>query len=191
MTAPGPAIPPPYPPPPGQQGAQPPAVPGPPGDPGAPAPPAGPGVTPPFAAPPTEGRNTRLWLGLGAGALAVLLCCGGGGAAVVGLAVTGVQAVREQGRTVSTDYYQALVERKYGAAYDQLCDDAQRRESRREFERRVAAEPQIATFRVGDVDAVALTVPVDVTYTGGQQDRQEVTLGQDQQTGGMEVCGVS
>ncbi|KAB1135129.1 hypothetical protein AB0B83_08235 [Micromonospora sp. NPDC049060] len=156
-----------------------------------PAPPAGPGVTPPFAAPPTEGRNTRLWLGLGAGALAVLLCCGGGGAAVVGLAVTGVQAVREQGRTVSTDYYRALVERKYGAAYDQLCDDAQRRESRREFERRVAAEPQIATFRVGDVDAVSLTVPVDVTYTGGRQDRQEVTLGQDQQTGGMEVCGVS
>ncbi|MEU4774768.1 hypothetical protein [Micromonospora sp. NPDC023644] len=191
MTAPGPAIPPPYPPPPGQQGAQPPAVPGPPADPGAPAPPPGPGVAPPFAAPPTEGRNTRLWLGLGAGALAVLLCCGGGGAAVVGLAVTGVQAVREQGRAVSTDYYQALVERKYGAAYDQLCDDAQRRESRREFERRVAAEPRIATFRVGDVDAVSLTVPVDVTYTGGQQDRQEVTLGQDQQTGGMEVCGVS
>ncbi|MEV4467045.1 hypothetical protein AB0J51_25890 [Micromonospora echinofusca] len=191
MTAPGPATPPPYPPPPGQQGAQPPAVPGPPGDPGAPAPPTGPGVTPPFAAPPTEGRNTRLWLGLGAGALAVLLCCGGGGAAVVGLAVTGVQAVREQGRTVSTDYYQALVERKYGAAYDQLCDDAQRRESRREFERRVSAEPRIATFRVGDVDAVSLTVPVDVTYAGGQQDRQEVTLAQDQQTGGMEVCGVS
>ncbi|RLK11953.1 hypothetical protein DER29_5223 [Micromonospora sp. M71_S20] len=191
MTAPGPATPPAYPPSPGQQWAQPPAVPGPPGDPGVPAPPAGPGVTPPFAAPPTEGRNTRLWLGLGAGALAVLLCCGGGGAAVVGLAVTGVQAVREQGRTVSTDYYQALVERKYGAAYDQLCDDAQRRESRREFERRVAAEPQIADFRVGDVDAVSLTVPVDVTYAGGRQDRQEVTLGQDQQTGGMEVCGVS
>jgi hypothetical protein len=191
MTAPGPASPPPYPPPPGQQWAQPPAVPGPPADPGVPAPPAGPGVAPPFAAPPTEGRNTRLWLGLGAGALAVLLCCGGGGAAVVGLAVTGVQAVGEQGRTVSTDYYRALVERKYGAAYDQLCDDAQQRESRREFERRVAAEPQIADFRVGDVDVVNLTVPVDVTYPGGRQDRQQVTLGQDQQTGGMEVCGVS
>ncbi|WP_091108061.1 hypothetical protein [Micromonospora citrea] len=156
-----------------------------------PVPPAGPGVAPPFAAPPTEGRNTRLWLGLGAGALAVLLCCGGGGAAVVGLVVTGVQAVREQGHTVSTDYYQALVERKYGAAYDQLCDDAQRRESRGEFERRVAAEPQISAFRVGEVDATTLTVPVDVTYTGGRQDRQEVVLGQDRETGGMEVCGVN
>jgi hypothetical protein len=191
MTAPGPAAPPPYSSLPGQEGAQPPVVPGPPADPGVPAPPAGPGVAPPFAAPPTEGRNIRLWLGLGAGALAVLLCCGGGGAAVVGLAVTGVQAVREQGRTVSTDYYQALVERKYGAAYDQLCDDAQRRESRREFERRVSTEPQISAFRVGEVDVTALTVPVDVTYTGGRQDRQEVVLGQDRQTGGMEVCGVN
>ncbi|WP_433394314.1 Rv0361 family membrane protein [Micromonospora sp. KLBMP9576] len=156
-----------------------------------PAPPHGPGVSPPFAAPPTEGRNTRLWLGLGAGALAVLLCCGGGGAAVVGLVVSGVQAIREQGRTASTDYYRALVERKYGAAYDQLCDEARKRESRAEFERRVAAEPQIADFRVGDVDTVSLTVPVDVTYPGGRQARQQVTLGQDQQTGGMEVCEVS
>ncbi|MBQ0903854.1 hypothetical protein [Micromonospora sp. U21] len=157
----------------------------------APAPPPGPGVAPPFAAPPTEGRRTRLWIGLGVGALAVLLCCGGGGAAVVGLAVTGVQAIREQGRTVTSDYYQALVERNYGRAYDQLCDDAQRRESRPEFERRAAAEPQVAAFRVGDVDTTSLTVPVDVTLDGGDREQQQVSLGQDGQTGGMEVCGVS
>ncbi|MGS2617628.1 Rv0361 family membrane protein [Micromonospora sp. LZ34] len=189
MTASGPAAASPYPSLPGQEGAQPPAVP--PAEHGAPVPPPGPGVAPPFAAPPTEGRRTRLWLGLGAGALAVLICCGGGGAAVVGLAVSGVQAVEEQGRTVSTDYYQALVERKYGQAYDQLCDDAQRRESRREFERRVAAEPQVAAYRVGEVDPSNLTVPVDVTFTGGRQERQQVVLGQDRQTGGLEVCGVN
>ncbi|MEV4545459.1 hypothetical protein [Micromonospora echinaurantiaca] len=191
MTAPGPAAPSPYPQLPGHEGAQPPAVPGPPAEPGTPTPPQGPGVAPPFAAPPTEGRRTRLWLGLGAGALAVLICCGGGGAAVVGLAVSGVQAIEEQGRTVSGDYYQALVERKFGAAYDQLCDDAQRRESRREFERRVAAEPQVAAYRVGEVDTTDLTVPVDVTFSGGRQERQQVILGQDRQTGGLEVCGVN
>ncbi|SCE98010.1 hypothetical protein GA0070607_3931 [Micromonospora coriariae] len=157
----------------------------------APAPPPGPGVAPPFAAPPTEGRRTRLWIGLGVGALAVLLCCGGGGAAVVGLAVTGVQAIREQGRTVTSDYYQALVERNYGRAYDQLCDDAQRRESRPEFERRAAAEPQVAAYRVGEVDTTSLTVPVDVTLDGGDREQQQVSLGQDGQTGGMEVCGVN
>ncbi|MET8281839.1 hypothetical protein [Micromonospora sp. NPDC005174] len=157
----------------------------------APAPPPGPGVAPPFAAPPTEGRRTRLWIGLGVGALAVLLCCGGGGTAVVGLAVSGVQAVREQGRTVTGDYYQALVEHNYGKAYDQLCDDAQRHESRPEFERRAAAEPQVTGFRVGEVDTTNLTVGVDVTLDGGERERQQVSLGQDGQTGGMEVCGVS
>ncbi|WP_405103507.1 hypothetical protein [Micromonospora sp. NBC_01412] len=156
-----------------------------------PAPPAGPGVAPPFVAPPTEGRRARLWLGLGAGALAVLLCCGGGGAAVVGLAVSNVQAVREQGRAVTDDYYQGLVERKYGRSYDTLCDDAQRRESRAEFERRVAAEPQIDSYRVGEVDPTTLTVPVSVTFSGGNRGDQEVTLAADGQTGAMEVCGVS
>ncbi|MEU4680724.1 hypothetical protein [Micromonospora sp. NPDC023737] len=179
MTAPGPAAPPPHPSPPGPPGEQP------------PAPPPGPGVSPPFAAPPTEGRRARLWLGLGVGALALLLCCGGGGSAVVGLAVSGVQAVREQGRTVSTDYYQALVDQNFGQAYDQLCDDAQRRESRPDFESRVAAEPQVTAYRVGDVDTNNLTVPVDVMLEGGRRERQQVILGQDPQTGGLEVCGIN
>ncbi|SIR86144.1 hypothetical protein SAMN05444858_12294 [Micromonospora avicenniae] len=148
-------------------------------------------MSPPFAAPPTEGRRARLWLGLGVGALAVLLCCGGGGSAVVGLAVSGVQAVREQGRTVSTDYYQALVDQNFGQAYDQLCDDAQRRESRPDFESRVAAEPQVTAYRVGDVDTNNLTVPVDVMLEGGRRERQQVILGQDPQTGGLEVCGIN
>lgn len=153
--------------------------------------PAGPGVVPPFAAPPTEGHRARLWLGLGVGALAVLLCCGGGGAAVVGLAVSNFQAIEEQGRAVTDDYYQALVEKDWSKAYDKLCDDAQRRESRPDFEQRVAAEPQVTGYRVGEVNPNTLTVPVDVTFSGGNQDTQQVTLGPDQQTGGMEVCGVS
>ncbi|SCL17269.1 hypothetical protein GA0070616_1239 [Micromonospora nigra] len=147
-------------------------------------------MAPPFAAPPTEGGRARLWLGLGAGALALLLCCGGGGTAVVGLLVSGVQAIEEQSRTVSSDYYRALSEQRYGQAYDQLCEDAKRRESRPEFERRVSAEPQIASYRVGEVDPTTLTVPVDVTYAGGGRERQQVTLRQDRQTGGLEVCGV-
>lgn len=185
MTAPG-AVPPPPSVPPGV-----PPVPGTPADPGVPAPPAGPGVAPPFAAPPTEGGRSRLWLGLGVGALAVLLCCGGGGAAVVGLAVSNVQAVEEQGRAVTDDYYQALVSKDWSKAYDQLCDDARRRESRQEFEQRVATEPQVSSYRVGEVDTQTLTVPVNVTLAGGKRESQTVTLAPDQQTGGMEVCGVS
>lgn len=203
MTAPGPAAPPPYPATPGPDGTPPPATPGvpappgasgpphPPGDPGVPAPPQGPGVAPPFAAPPTEGRRKRLWLGLGVGALALLICCGGGGAAAVGLVVSNVQAIEEQGQAVTDDYYRALVDKQYGKAYEKLCDDARRRESRGEFTRRIAEEPGVASYRVGDVDPQTLTVPVDVTFNGGGRGTQQVTLAADQQTGGMEVCGVS
>ncbi|WP_091615194.1 hypothetical protein [Micromonospora mirobrigensis] len=158
---------------------------------GAPAPPPGPGVVPPFAAPPTEGRQARLWLGLGVGALALLLCCGGGGAALVGFAVSNVQAVREQGRTATEHYYQGLRDRNYDESYDQLCEDAQRRESRAQFERRVSEQPQVTAYRVGEVDPNSLTVPVDVTFTGGDRRTQQVTLAPDSGTGSIEVCGIS
>lgn len=212
MTAPGPAAPSPHPSVPGppdgaappavpgppdnaapgpRDGAAPPTVPGPPPGPGVPNPPAGPGVAPPFAAPPVEGRRTRLWLGLGAGALALTLCCGGGGAAVLGLLVVGAEAIDEQGRTVSTNYYQALVEREYGAAYDQLCARVRQQESRRGFERRAASGPQVNSFQVGELNQARLTVPVEVTFSGGDRERQLVNLEQNQQTGALEVCGVS
>jgi hypothetical protein len=110
---------------------------------------------------------------------------------VVGLAVAGTQAIDEQAQAVTGDYYQALVDEDYGKAYDLLCDDAQSRESRPEFERRVTAEPEIATYDVGEVDTNNLTVPVDVTYDGGGQDVQQVTLAQDGNDGSLEVCGVS
>ncbi|TDC00844.1 hypothetical protein E1091_04080 [Micromonospora fluostatini] len=155
-----------------------------------PPPPPGPGVAPPFAAPPTEGGQKRLWLGLGVGALAVLLCCGGGGAAVVGLAVTNVRALDEQGRAVTDDYYRALVEKKYGEAYDMLCPAERRRETKPDFERRTAAEPEISSFRVQNVDEVNLTVTVDVSYADGDRGTQRVTLAPDTQSGGLEVCGV-
>ena len=44
---------------------------------------------------------------------------------------------------------------------------------------------------MGEVDPQTLTVPVDVTLSGGERETQQVTLAADQQTGGMEVCGVS
>ncbi|WBB79709.1 hypothetical protein O7606_26850 [Micromonospora sp. WMMD882] len=182
MTAPGPAAPPPYPAPPGGNGTEPHGV---------PAPPAGPGVAPPFAAPPTEGRGVRMWLGLGAGALAVLLCCGGGTAALIGLAVAGTEAIDEQGRAVTGDYYRALTDDKYGEAYDLLCRSLKERESRPEFERRVTAEPEITSYRVGTVDLNELTVPVEVVLDGGGRETQQVTLSQNGSTGQLEICGVS
>ncbi|MEQ4303647.1 hypothetical protein ABNF97_20085 [Plantactinospora sp. B6F1] len=157
-----------------------------------PAPPPGTGVEPLFAAPPSEGRGARLWLGLGVAALAVVLFCGGGGAALVGLLISGSQALNEQAKAVVTDYLDALDDDDFRKAYDLLCESAQQRESPAEFERRVSSEPEIASFRIGDVSLTSeLSVPVDVTYASGGQDNLQARLAQDQSTGELRVCDIT
>jgi hypothetical protein len=133
-----------------------------------------------------------MWIGLGVAALAVVLCCGGGAAALVGLAVAGTQAINEQARAVVGSYYQAVRDEHYGRAYELLCDTSKRRESPQEFQRRVSAEPHIASYQVGAATvANEVTVPVQVSYTGGSQATQKVSLAQNGRTGTLEVCGVS
>ncbi|MBF9134129.1 hypothetical protein I0C86_35105 [Plantactinospora sp. S1510] len=159
--------------------------------PDAPAPPPGPGAVPPFAAPPSEGRGMRMWLGIGVAALAVVLFCGGGGAALVGLLVSGAEALNEQARTVVGEYLDAVDDEEFSKAYHLLCDAAQQQESPAEFQRRVSAEPEIASFQVGDVSLTSeLSVPVDVTYASGGQDNLRALLDQDS-AGGLKVCDIS
>ncbi|MFY1687218.1 hypothetical protein [Plantactinospora sp. WMMB782] len=156
-----------------------------------PVPPVGPGAEPVFAAPPSEGRGARLWLGLGVAALAVVLFCGGGGAALTGLLVFGTQALNEQARSVVTDYFDALDDDDLDKAYDLLCESAQQAESPAEFAQRVGAEPEIASFRIGDVSLTSeLSVPVDVTYDSGGQESLRALLDQDQSSGGLRVCEI-
>ncbi|ASW57905.1 hypothetical protein CIK06_21865 [Plantactinospora sp. KBS50] len=159
---------------------------------GVPGPPPGPGATPPFAAPPTEGRSVRVWLGLGVGALAALVCCGGGGAALVGLVVSGTQALNEQARVVVNDYLQAVRDKEFDKAYGLLCDADQRRETPEEFSARLATEPDITTYHVGNATSPPdVTVPVTVTYATGDQRSEQVELAQDSSTGRFEVCGIA
>jgi hypothetical protein len=149
-------------------------------------------VRPPFPAPPTEGRAIRLWLSLGAAALAVLLCCGGGSVALVGLLITSTEAVNEQSQAVVGDYFEAVSRGQYGRAYAMLCDDAKNRESARDFESRVAAEPEIDSYEVGDLilGTTDLVVPVEVSYSAGGGANLRATLAQNQQTGEFQVCRV-
>jgi|GEM_PF-941568 len=153
--------------------------------------PAGPGVAPPFAAPPAEGRTARVWIGLGVAALALLLCCGGGTVALVGLIVTGAEAIDEQARIAVGDYFEAVSQQDFGAAYDMLCAEAQSRESASEFARRLATEPEITAYEVGQVSVTSrIVVPVEVDYAQGGGDTLRVSLNQDTGTGELEVCGV-
>jgi hypothetical protein len=143
---------------------------------------------PPFAAPPTEGRTMRLWLGIGVAALAVTLVCGGGGAALIGLLISSTQAINEQAKAVVGDYFEAIEQDQFGRAYNLLCDAAKQRESPSEFARRVSAEPEIASYRVGDLMLNELSVPVDVTYVQGGQERLQAVLEQDP-SDGLTICG--
>ena len=153
-----------------------------------PAPPPGPGVQPPFPAPPVEGKGRRIGLGLGVGAAVLLLVCGGGLAAVIGLTTSFSRALNEQAHKVVTSYLAALHDRRYDQAYGMLCQQAKDRESPAMYRSRVTAEPAIASYRVGQLDLTQLSVPVDLTYTSGSTAQLAAYLDQNKRTGAFEVC---
>lgn len=158
----------------------------------APPPPAGPGVQPPFPAPPRDGERKRVWIGLGVGAVALVLCCVGGVVGFGGLIVTGMQAVSEQAKVTVGDYLKALTERRYPDAYRLLCDEAQARESEAAFARRIGAGPQVAGYTVGkpDTNQQPVVVPAEVSYDSGQQRSLRFTLTQDRDNAKLEICRV-
>ena len=158
----------------------------------APEPPQGPGVYPPFPAPPVEGRGRRIGLGLGIGAAVGLLVCGGGIAAVIGLGASITGALDEQAHVVVGDYFEAIEAKKYDEAYGMLCESEQVRQTQAEFVSSAEAAEPIENHSVGDLDlaAVNLTIPVQVTYTDGQTATLDVYLEQNPDTGQFQVCGV-
>ena len=153
--------------------------------------PAGPGAVPPFAAPPVEGRTARVWIGLSVAALALLLCCGGGTVALVGLLVTSSEAINEQAQATVDDYFAAVSQQDFTAAYRMLCTDAQRRETSDEFAERLSEQPEVDSYSVGQASMTTpIVVQVSVTYVDGGGDTLRVTLNQDTSTGALEVCGI-
>ena len=155
-----------------------------------PPPPQGPGVYPPFPAPPVEGRGRRLGLGLGLGAGVLVLVCGGGVAAAVGLGQVMTSALNEQADVVVGDYLDALRDREWSQAYDQLCDEAQQKETEAQFTSRVSTAELITSWNVGDVDLVQANAPVTVTYADGSTAQLQAYLEQNRRTGRFEVCSI-
>jgi hypothetical protein len=151
-------------------------------------------VTPPFPAPPVEGRSARLWLGLGAAGLATILCCGGGLAAGIGLIVTGMEAVNERARAAVGSYLDDVRAGRYDDAYEALCPELRQRESAREFADRLEDEPSISGYDLRDVQVrnteAAVVLPVDVRYAEGSAETLRFKLEQDSSTGEFEVCGI-
>ena len=154
-----------------------------------PPPPPGPGVQPPFAAPPTDGQRQRRWLAVGlAGGLALLLCVGG----LVGLGavvVLGTQVIRDDSTRAVENYLTAVKAREFDKAYDQLCEATQARTTRDQFARAQSRRPGISSFDVGEVElSDVITVPATIHYQNQTIATVRYVLEQDSKTGAVEVC---
>jgi hypothetical protein len=157
---------------------------------GVPMPPPGPGVQPPFAAPPTDGTRQRRWVAFGLAIGAVMLVCVGGVVGVGGLVVLGVQVVRDEAAGTVNGYLTAIQDEEYDDAYDRLCDAAQRRTSRAQFARAQSQLPGISSFSVGEVElAERILVPATISYDDRTMNTVRFVMEQDQSTGAIEVCG--
>ncbi|MBT8223886.1 MAG: hypothetical protein HKP61_04375 [Dactylosporangium sp.] len=159
-----------------------------PGNPAEPPTPPGPGVEPPFAAPPTQRDPKKLWIGLGIGALAVVLCCAGG---IFGFGVLVAGTVKETeigARQLAADYLGALKDEDYPAAYRLLCGDITGRQSARAFAREASRDPVVG-FTIGELvnDPSELVVRASVRYTrqGTRSREYIITSGLD----GLAICG--
>jgi hypothetical protein len=155
-----------------------------------PPPPPGPGVHPPFPAPPVEGRGRRIGAGLGVAGGIVALICGGGLAAIIGLGLSLNGSINERAQAVVSDYLDAVKARDYDTAYGHLCRSTRAFESRTEFQARVSREEPFTSYKIGDLDLATGEVPVDLTYAGGDVNHTEAQLDQNQSTGEFEVCSL-
>lgn len=155
-----------------------------------PPPPAGPGVHPPFPAPPVEGRGKRVGTSLGIAAGVLVLVCGAGSIAGFGFLTSFSRALDEQAESVVSRYLEDLQDRDFDGAYQQLCQDARDSETQADYIERMSDTEPFESYTVGDLSTLGmrLTVPVELIYPGGDQVSMEADLTQNQSTGKFEVC---
>jgi hypothetical protein len=149
----------------------------------------GPGVIPPFAAPPNEGHGRRLGIGIAIGVTLFVLCCGGGIAGFGGLVLATEHERLGQARTVVTNYMNDWRRQDYAAAYQLLCSDQKDQQTVGEFASNLSTNV-VVEFTVSDptVDGNIIEVPVDVTFDDGSTGAPtfEVVVDSDQST---KICG--
>jgi hypothetical protein len=157
---------------------------------GPPEPPPGPGVTPPFTAPPTDRNRRGLWIGLGVGALAVILCCVGGVFGFGLLAVNTSKQLEANATEVVRGYLDALEGRDYDKAYSYLCPALTRRLSANEFAEQQQARPRPVDYRLGQPEiGSTVVVPADVSYSDGTTALRRYTLTQEAGSTDLHICG--
>jgi hypothetical protein len=167
-----------------------PGSPGGPGGAGLPEPPPGPGVTPPFTAPPTDRNRRGLWIGLGVGALVVILCCVGGVFGFGLLAVNTSKQLEANATEVVRGYLDALEGRDYDKAYSYLCPTLTKRLSANEFAEQQQVRPRPVDYRLGKPEiGSTVVVPANVSYSDGTAALRQYTLTQEAGSTDLHICG--
>jgi len=155
----------------------------------APPPPAGPGVRPPFVAPPTDGSRRRLWVGLSSAAVVLVLLCGGGITGFVALA-RGTIHERSVGATKAvTTFLNELKQNDLVSAYRAQCQDLRQQYTFAQFSE-VFADFNLSGFVVEtpEISADETIVPASLRFTDGdiENERFAVIVESD---GVSRVCG--
>jgi hypothetical protein len=155
-----------------------------------PPPPPGPGVQPPFVAPPTDGVRRRRWVAIGITGVVVVLVCAG---AVVGLGALGIfgeQMVADKSKAAVQTYLDQIKGRGYSGAYDLLCADERNRVDEGELSDDWDARGPIGTFTVGDpnLNEAEVIVPVEMEFTDGHSMALRFPVEQNGSTGKFQVC---
>jgi hypothetical protein len=158
------------------------------GDSGVPAPPQGPGVAPPFAAPPRDKDRKSLWIGLGVGGLVLVLCCVGGIFGFGSIMNTGNQLVANQAKSVVGAYLEALQEGDTDRAYAQLCDTLANRYGHDGFERQIAT-PRVTTYTIAKDVEITDEIIVTASVTRAGQDAETHRYEISQSGNALQICG--
>src|SRR5690348_7047319 len=90
-------------------------------------PPQGPGVTPPFAAPPVDRSRRSLWIGLIVGGLALVLCCAGGLFGFGLVVVAGTNQQQQQAKDTVSTFLKDAQNQDFEQAHSLLCAQLARR----------------------------------------------------------------
>jgi hypothetical protein len=156
-----------------------------------PPPPPGPGVQPPFVAPPTDGTSRRRWVAVGISVGLAILLCIGGAAGVGGVLYLAVRVAQDESQASVRDYLGALRDQNFDKAYGLLCPQLRSTTSRSRFEQIQRDGPRVASFDVhrGAYQNNELVVPADIDFTNGTTNSVTFVMFQDQ--GAIEVCGTT
>jgi hypothetical protein len=152
-----------------------------------PAPPPGPGVQPPFPAPPTDRDNKTLWIGLGVGGALLLLCCVGGILGFGLLVAGGNRIVESEAKAVVHDYLEAQRQSDFPAAYDQLCRDITDNLSLEQFEQQFG-DSRVVEYTVGSV-TITREILVEATVVRADSGSHAEQFPVVQEGGVFKVCG--